>query len=108
MHCLTSQGNWELRIDYYFPNRTKSYLHYNKFAVGPPEDQYQWNISGFNSIGQTDPFDHYHPSGKLNRLKFTSRDHNWTVAIVVLYLANSGIATVLAYALMAPIEKTQY
>ena len=76
MHCLTSQGNWELRIDYHLPNGTKSYLHYNKFAVGSPEDQYPLNISGFDSIGLTDPFDHSHPSGKLNGLKFTSRDRD--------------------------------
>ena len=57
MHCLTSQGNWELRIDYQLKNGTKSYLHYNKFAVGSPEDQYPLNISGFDSIGLTNPFE---------------------------------------------------
>ena len=57
MHCLTSQGNWELRIDYQLKNGTKSYLHYNKFAIGSAEDQYPLNISGFDSIGLTDPFD---------------------------------------------------
>ena len=75
MHCLTSQGNWELRIDYQLKNRTKSYLHYNSFAVGPPEDQYQLNISGFDSIGLTDPFnDVIH--GSLNKMKFSSRDRD--------------------------------
>ena len=29
MHCLTSQGNWELRIDFELLDGTKSYLHYN-------------------------------------------------------------------------------
>ena len=51
MHCLTSQGNWELRIDYQLKNGTKSYLHYNKFAIGSAEDQYPLNISGFDSTG---------------------------------------------------------
>ena len=45
MHCLTSQGNWELRIDYQLKDGTESYLHYNKFAIGPAKDQYPLNIS---------------------------------------------------------------
>ena len=72
MHCLTSQGNWELRIDYKLKNGTKSYLHYNKFAIGSAEDQYPLNISGFHSIGLTDPFS-YH---SLNGMKFSSRDRD--------------------------------
>ena len=73
MHCLTSQGNWELRIDYQLKNGTKSYLHYNKFAIGSAEDQYPLNISGFDSIGLTDPFDSGH---SLNGMKFTSHDRD--------------------------------
>ena len=73
MHCLTSQGNWELRIDYQLQNGTKSYLHYNKFAIGSAEDQYPLNISGFDSIGLTDPFDNGH---SLNEMKFSSRDRD--------------------------------
>ena len=72
MHCLTSQGDWELRIDYQLKNGTKSYLHYNKFAIGSTEDQYPLNISGFDSIGLTDPF-YTHP---MNGLKFSSRDRD--------------------------------
>ena len=72
MHCLTSQGNWELRIDYRWKNRTESYLHYNNFAIGSADEQYPLNISGFNSIGLTDPFD----TSGLNGLKFTSRDRD--------------------------------
>ena len=70
MHCLTSQENWELRIDYQLKNGTKSYLHYNKFAIGSAEDQYPLNISGFDSFGLTDPFNGH------NRMKFTSRDRD--------------------------------
>ena len=72
MHCLTSQGNWELRIDYQLKNGTKSYLHYNKFAIGSAEDQYPLNISGFDSIGLTDPFYTHHLKG----MKFTSCDRD--------------------------------
>ena len=73
MHCLTSQGNWELRIDYQLKNGTKSYLHYNNFVIGSAEDQYPLSISGFNSIGLTDPFDSGHP---LTEMKFSSRDRD--------------------------------
>ena len=40
MHCLTSNGNWELRIDFTFDNGTKSFMHYNHFRVGPATDNY--------------------------------------------------------------------
>ena len=74
MHCLTSQGHWELRIDYHLKNGTKSYLHYNKFAIGSAEDQYPLNISGFDSIGLTDPFNE--PFLPAANVKFTSRDRD--------------------------------
>ena len=75
MYCLTNQGNWELRIDYELKNATTSYLHYNKFSIGSAEEQYVLNISGFDSIGLTDPFNN--TAGILNGRKFTSRDrHN--------------------------------
>ena len=73
MHCLTSQGHWELRIDYHLKNGTKSYLHYNKFAIGSANDQYPLNTSGFDSIGLTDPFNSFTPQ---NGMKFTSRDRD--------------------------------
>ena len=73
MHCLTSQGDWELRIDYQLKNGTKSYLHYNKFAIGSAEDQYPLNISGFDGIGLTDLFNTGTP---LNGMKFSSRDQD--------------------------------
>ena len=71
MHCLTNQGSWELRIDYQLSNGTRSYLHYRQFAIGPAEDQYRLNISGFDSVGLTDPFVSDHP---LTGMKFSSRD----------------------------------
>ena len=27
MYCLTNRGTWELRIDFTFDNKTRSYLH---------------------------------------------------------------------------------
>ena len=46
MHCLTNQGQWELRIDYKFANGTRRYLYYKNFKIGPPSSQYQLTISG--------------------------------------------------------------
>ena len=77
LHCLTSQGQWELRIDLKLTNGTIIYLPYNKFAVGPATEQYPLTISGFSGY-TTDPFlshltstDH---GAALNTMKFTTRD----------------------------------
>ena len=70
LHCLTNQGQWKLRIDFTFTNGTKSYLSYNKFAVGPANSQYQLSISGFTGI-TTDPFTTPH---NINGMKFTTKD----------------------------------
>jgi len=67
---LVAKGNWELQIDYKLKNGTESYLHYKKFAVGSAEDQYQLNISGFDSIGQTNLFTHNY--GQLNGINYNS------------------------------------
>ena len=55
-----------------FANGTKSYLSYKQFSVGPAEDQYQLSISGFDSVGLTDPFSTH----ALNSMKFFSADHD--------------------------------
>ena len=59
IHCLTNQGQWELRIDYNFANGTRRYLHYKNFKVGPPSSQYQLTISGYSGY-TTDPFNEPH------------------------------------------------
>ena len=64
LHCLTSSGNWELRIDFTFRNGTKSYMHYNHFRVGPAFDNYRLSISGFTGITPTDPFTTHPLSGQ--------------------------------------------
>ena len=69
LHCLTNQGQWQLRIDFTFTNGTKSYLSYNRFSVGPANSRYQLNISGFTGIN-TNPFD------SLNGMKFTTKDRD--------------------------------
>ena len=72
LHCLTSQGQWKLRMDFTFINGTKSYLSYNSFSVGPPNTQYQLSISGFTGVTSTDPFSMHPLSGK----KFTTKDRD--------------------------------
>ena len=79
LHCLTSQGQWELRIDLKLTNGTIIYLPYNKFAVGPATEQYPLTISGFSGY-TTDPFhSHLTPTRHyqaLNTMKFTTRDQD--------------------------------
>ena len=75
LHCLTSQGQWELRIDLKLTDGTLVYLSYNKFAVGPATEQYPLTISGFSGY-TNDPF---YPAGTadlLNTMKFTTRDQD--------------------------------
>ena len=79
LHCLTSQGQWELRVDLKLTNGTIIYLPYNKFAVGPATEQYPLTISGFTGY-TTDPFNsHRAPTNDvtaLNTMKFTTRDQD--------------------------------
>ena len=70
MNCLTSKGNWELRIDFTFTNGTKSFMHYNHFRVGPATDNYRLSISGFTGITPDDPF----TSHPLNGQPFSTLD----------------------------------
>ena len=70
LHCLTSRGNWELRIDFTFSNGTKSFMHYNHFRVGPTTDNYRLSISGFTGITPTDPF----TTWNINNVQFSTYD----------------------------------
>lgn len=72
MHCLTNRENFELRIDFIFANKTKSYMHYNHFRVGPAADNYRLNISGFTGITPTDPFYAF----PINGREFTTYDRD--------------------------------
>ena len=90
MHCLTNQGQWELRIDYKFANGTRGYLYYKNFKVGPPSSQYQLTISGYSGY-YTDPT--VLPSQPLDGLKFTTRDKDndkWYRNCAVDNGSNSG------------------
>ena len=43
LHCLTSQGEWELRIDLKLTDGTLVYLSYKQFAVGPASETVSFN-----------------------------------------------------------------
>ena len=89
-HCLTSQGNWEPRIDFELLEWTKSYLHYNKFAVGTASDRYRLSISEFDSIGLNDVFGGHSQNG----LRFMScdQDNNLRTELAVI-VVGGGITT---------------
>jgi len=72
VNCLTKMGQWELRIDFEFKNKTRSYLHYNMFKVGSASEKYSLTIGGFTGITPTDPFSTFQHSGK----KFSTYDND--------------------------------
>ena len=55
LHCFTQTGQWELRIDFQFENKTWSHLHYNTVNVGPESKEYPLTIGGFTGTN-SDPF----------------------------------------------------
>ena len=71
MHCLTQRGQWEMRVDYQFNNKTWSYLHYNQFSVGSASEEYPLTVGSFTGVG-TDEFAR-HP---LNGMKFSTPDND--------------------------------
>ena len=74
LHCLTIQGQWEVRIDYMLSNKTKGYLLYHQFRVGPSSDDYWLSISGFSG-NITNPITAT-GGNNLNGMKFTARDRD--------------------------------
>ena len=72
LNCFTENGQWELRIDFQFENKTWSHLHYKQFKVGNTSAEYPLTIGGFTGI-TTDPFLTGEP---LNGMKFTTVDND--------------------------------
>ena len=70
--CLTKNGQWELRIDFQFENKTWSHLHYKQFKVGNTSAEYPLTIGGFTGVTSTDPFV-THP---LNGMRFSTSDND--------------------------------
>ena len=71
LHCLTDQGQWEMRIDFTLTDGTKSYISYSSFRVGPASSNYQLSISGYKGIASSDPIAGSH---SLNGRSFTTKD----------------------------------
>ena len=71
LYCFTKIGQWELRIDFQFENKTWYHLHYNQFSVGSANQGYKLNVGGFTGT-TTDPFV-THP---LNEREFSTIDNN--------------------------------
>ena len=57
LSCFTENGQWELRVDFQFENRTWSHLHYTQFKVGNTSAKYPLTIGGFTGITPGDPFE---------------------------------------------------
>ena len=73
LHCLTNQGQWEMRIDFISTDGTISYLSYSSFKIGPASSNYQLSISGFNGIASSDPITGH---CSLNGMPFTTKDRD--------------------------------
>ena len=56
-----------------FPNKTKGYLSYHHFRVGPASDDYRLSISGFSGNTTDSITDR---SLSLNGMRFTTRDRD--------------------------------
>ena len=87
LHCLTNQGQWEMRIDFTLTDGTKSYLSYSFFRVGPSSSNYQLSISGYKGIASSDPFSDH----TLNGMPFTTKDRDndqWSRKNCAVYFAD--------------------
>ena len=72
LNCFTETGQWELRIDFQFENKTWSHLHYKQFKVGNSSAEYPLTIGGFTGITPADPF----VTDPLNNMKFSTSDND--------------------------------
>ena len=86
LNCFTENGQWELRIDFQFENKTWSHLHYKQFKVGNTSAEYPLTIGGFTGITPEDPF----VSHPLNGMKFTTLDNDNDQNIRNCASANGG------------------
>ena len=69
LNCFTETGQWELKIDFQFENKTWSHLHYKQFKVGSSSAEYPLTIGRFTGI-TTDPFVIH------NRMRFSTSDND--------------------------------
>ena len=67
LHCLTGQGDWEMRMDIKLANGTNIFLQYEQFKVASAKDKYKVTVGGFQGT-TTDPMAHH------NGMNFTTKD----------------------------------
>jgi len=67
LHCLTSQGSWEMRMDIKFANGIKIFLQYGHFKVASANEKYKLTVGGFQ--GTTND-----PMATHNGMYFTTKD----------------------------------
>ena len=72
MHCLTAQGQWEMRVDYKAQNGVWDYLHYNQFKVANATDKYRLTVGGYT--GKAGDF--FRGSDPAVNEQFTTRDND--------------------------------
>ena len=73
MHCLTAQGQWEMRVDYKAQNGVWNYLHYNQFKVANATDKYRLTVGGYT--GKAGDFFTKRDQPPANN-QFTTRDND--------------------------------
>ena len=89
LHCLTNQGQWELRIDFNLIDGTKGYLSYSSFKIGSASTNYTLSISRFTGTTSSDPFSTH----QLNGMPFTTKDRDndkWSFNCAVNDVGNAG------------------
>ena len=74
MHCLTQEGQWEMRLDFQRSDKTWSYYHYNQFSVGNASEEYPLTVGEFTGVG-IDQFVST-PTGTSNGMKFSTPDND--------------------------------
>ena len=89
LHCLTNQGQWEMRIDFTLIDGTKSYLSYSSFSIGPASSNYQLSISGYKGNVSKDPFSRHDINGSFFTTKDKDND-NWSKNCAVDNIGSAG------------------
>ena len=80
LSCFTENGQWEMRVNFQFENRTWSHLHYTQFKVGNTSAEYPLTIGGFTGITPGDPFE------SSNNTKFSTSDEDNDKKAVIVQL----------------------
>ena len=70
LHCLTSEGRWQLRVDFKLTDGGENFLLYNQFSVKSAVTGYQLSISSAVRNGIPDVFRSAH------LLQFTTKDRD--------------------------------